>query len=145
MDSQSARDRADAMLAAWNRRDYDEVATLVAPDVVLVDHSRGRTSTGPDGYVNRLRGVLDASPDMRGESVSVLVEGSLLVHETSWRGRHTAPLRLTGYDTVAPTNEVMTMHLVTYMEFDEEGRAKVLRTYGDPGEVHIPAHAVGVG
>ena len=145
MDSQSARDRADAMLAAWNRRDYDEVAKLVAPDVVLVDHSRGRTSTGPVGYVNRFRRVLDAFPDMRGESVSVLVEGSLLVQETSWRGRHTAPLRLTGYDTVAPTNEVMTMHLVTYMEFDEEGRAKVLRTYGDPGEVHIPAHAVGVG
>ena len=145
MDSQSARDRADAMLAAWNRRDYDEVAKLVAPDVVLVDHSRGRTSTGPDSYVNRLRRVLDASPDMRGESVSVLVEGSLLVQETSWRGRHTAPLRLHGYDTVPPTNEVMTMHLVTYMEFDEEGRAKVLRTYGDAGQVPISAHAVGVG
>ena len=145
MDSQSARDRADAMLAAWNRRDYDEVATHVTPDVVLVDHSRGRTSTGPVGYVNRLRRVLDAFPDMRGESVSVLVEGSLLVQETSWRGRHTAPLKLPGYDTVAPTNEVMTMHLVTYMEFDEEGRAKVLRTYGDPGEVPLSAHPVGVG
>ena len=145
MDSQSARDRADAMLAAWNRRDYDEVAKLVAPDVVLVDHSRGRTSTGPDGYVNRLKRVLDASPDMRGESVSVLVEGNLLVQETSWRGRHTAPLRLPGYDAVAPTNEAMTMHLVTYMEFDEEGRPKVLRTYGDPGQVPIAAYAVGVG
>ena len=145
MDSQSARDRADAMLAAWNRRDYDEVATHVTPDVVLVDHSRGRTSTGPVGYVNRFRRVLDAFPDMRAESVSVLVEGSLLVQETSWRGRHTVPLKLPGYESVAPTNEVMNMHLVTYMEFDEGGKAKVLRTYGDPGEVPISAHSVGVG
>jgi predicted ester cyclase len=145
MDSQSARDRADAMLAAWNRRDYDEVARHLTPDVVLVDHSRGRTSTGPVGYVNRFRRVLDAFPDMRAESVSVLVEGSLLVQETTWRGRHTAPLRLPGYDSVAPTNAMMTMHVVTYMEFDEAGQAKVLRTYGDPGEVPLSAHPVGVG
>jgi predicted acetyltransferase len=49
------------------------------------------------------------------------------------------------YDRVAPTNELMTMHLVTYMEFDEEGQAKVLRTYGDPGEIPLSAHPVGVG
>jgi hypothetical protein len=145
MDSQSARDQADAILEAWNRRDYDEVVKHLTPDVVLVDHSRGRTSTGPDGYVNRFRRVLDAFPDMRGENVSVLVEGSLLVQETSWRGRHTVPLKLPGYESVAPTNEVMNMHLVTYMEFDEGGKAKVLRTYGDPGEVPISAHSVGVG
>lgn len=145
MDSQSARDRADAMLAAWNRRDYDAVAGHLTPDVVLVDHTRGRTSTGPVGYVNRFRRVLDAFPDMRGESVSVLAEGSLLVQETTWQGRHTAPLKLPGYENVAPTNEMMTMHLVTYMEFDEEGQAKVLRTYGHPGEVPLSAHPLGVG
>ena len=59
---------------------------------------------------------------MRGETISVLVEGNLLVHETTWRGRHTVPLTLPGYDNVAPTNERMTMHLVTYMELDDEGR-----------------------
>jgi hypothetical protein len=145
MDSKSARDRADAMLAAWNRRDYDAVAGQLTPDVELVDHTRGRISTGPAGYVNRFRRVLDACPDMRGESVSVLAEGGLLVQETTWRGRHTAPLEIPGYQNVAPTNEMMTMHLVTFMEFDEEGQAKTLRTYGDAGEVPLSAHPVGVG
>ena len=122
MDNQSARDRADALLAAWNRRDYAEVASHLTPDVVLVDHSRHRTSTGSSGYVDRFRRLLDAFPDMRGETTSMLVEGNLLVQETTWRGRHTVPLKLPGYDNVAPTNELMTMHLVTYLELTTEGR-----------------------
>ncbi len=145
MDNQSARDLANVILAAWNRRDYGEIASHLSPDVVLVDHSRGRTSTGPDGYVDRFRRLLDAFPDMQGETVSVLVEGNLLVQETTWRGRHTAHLVLSGYDNVAPTNEMMTRHFVTYMEFDDEGRLKGIRTYGDPAEVPLSAQPVGVG
>jgi hypothetical protein len=145
MDNQDARDRADALLAAWNRRDYGEVANHLTQGFELVDHSRHRTSTGPGGYVDRFRRLLDAFPDMRGETTSVLVEGNLLVQETTWRGRHTVPLKLPGYDHVAPTNELMTMHLVTYMEFDDGGQVKGVRMYGDLGEVPLSAHPVGVG
>ena len=145
MDNQSARDRADALLTAWNRRDYGEVASHLSPDVVLVDHTRHRTSTGSNGYIERFKRLLDACPDMQGETTSVLVEGNLLVQETIWRGRHTAPLKIPGYDNVAPTNEPMTMHLVTYMEFGDGGQVKGLRTYGDPGEVPLSGHPVGVG
>lgn len=145
MDDQGARDKADAILEAWNGRDYDQIASHLTPDVTLVDHSRARTSTGAAGYVDRFRRLLDAFPDMRGETVSVLVEGSLLVQETSWQGRHTAPLVLPGYDNVAPTNEVMTKHFVTYLEFDDGGQVKAMRMYGDPAEVPLSAQPVGVG
>jgi ketosteroid isomerase-like protein len=145
MDNQSAHDRADALLTAWNRRDYGEVASHLSPDVVLVDHTRHRTSTGSNGYMERFKRLLDACPDMQGESTSVLVEGNLLVQETIWRGRHTAPLKIPGYENVAPTNEPMTMHLVTYMEFDDGGQVKGLRTYGEPGEVPLSGRPVGVG
>lgn len=145
MDKQGTRERADLILAAWNRRDYAEIIRHLTPDVVLVDHTRGRTSTGPDGYVDRFRRLLDAFPDMQGESVSVLAEENLVVQETTWHGRHTAPLVLAGYDNIAPTNEPVDMHLVTYMEFNDDGHAKVLRTYGLPGEVPLAAHPVGVG
>jgi predicted ester cyclase len=145
MDNQSAHDRADALLTAWNRRDYGEVASHLSPDVVLVDHTRHRTSTGSNGYIERFKRLLDACPDMQGESTSVLVEGNLLVQETVWRGRHTAPLKIPGYENVAPTNEPMTMHLVTYMEFDGGGQVKGLRTYGEPGEVPLSGRPVGVG
>jgi hypothetical protein len=89
--------------------------------------------------------LLDAFPDMRGETNSVLAEGNLVVQETTWRGRHTAPLRIPGYDNVAPTNETKTIHLVTYMEFDDEGHIKSMRTYGDLWEVPLAARPVGVG
>ena len=145
MDNQDARDRADALLAAWNRRDYGEVASHLTQGFELVDHSRHRTSTGPGGYVDRFRRLLDAFPDMRGETASVLVEGNLLVQETTWRGQHTVPLKLPGYEHVAPTNELMIIHLVTYMEFDDGGQVKGVRMYGDLGEVPLSAHPVGVG
>jgi predicted ester cyclase len=144
MDNQSARDRANALLTAWNGRDYAEVTNQLKPDVVVVDHTRHRTSTGPDGYVDRYRRFLEAFPDMRGETTSMLAEGNLLVHETTWHGRHTASLKLPGHEPVAPTNELMTMHLVTYMEFDDRGQIKGMRVYSDLGDVPS-AHAVGVG
>ena len=96
MDNQRARDRADALLRAWNGRDYGEVADQLDPDVVVVDHTRHRTSTGPDGYVDRYRRFLEVLPDMRGETTSMLAEGNLLVHQTTWHGRHTASLELPG-------------------------------------------------
>ena len=48
------------------------------------------------------------------------------------------------FETLAPTNELMTMHLVTYMEFDDRGQIKGMRVYSDLGDVPS-AHAVGVG
>ena len=41
---------------------------------------------------------LEAFPDMRGETTSMLAEGNLLVHETTWHGRHTASLKLPGQE-----------------------------------------------
>ena len=146
MDNQSARDRADALLAAWNRRDYAEVASHLTPDVVLVDHTRHRTSTGPDADMSIASGACSTPSRTCGVRPS----------RCSWRetssyrrppggagtqSRSTLP----GYDNVAPTNELMTMHLVTYMEFDDGGQVKGVRTYGDPGEVPLSAHPVGVG
>ena len=76
MDSEVARSRAEGILAAWNRRDYDAVADNVSPHVVLVDHIRGRKADGPAGYVGRFRPTLDAFEDMQGETVSLIVEGN---------------------------------------------------------------------
>jgi hypothetical protein len=38
-----------------------------------------------------------------------------------------------------------TVHLVTYLEFDDEGEIRSMRTYGDFNDVPVRAHAVGVG
>ncbi len=37
MNSEIVRDRERALLAAWNRRDYDAIVENLSPRVVLVD------------------------------------------------------------------------------------------------------------
>lgn len=145
MDIRSARERADAILAAWNSRDYDKITGYLDTDVVLVDHTRGRTSEGPASYVDRFRRVLEACPDMKGQTVSAVADGNLLVQETEREGHHTVALDLPGGGTIPPTNQATSMHLVTIMEYEDNGRVKALRTYGNPRELVPAAHPVGVG
>ena len=145
MDSEVARRRAEGILAAWNRRDYGAVADNVSPHVVLVDHIRGRKADGPAGYIDRFQPTLDAFEDMQGETVSLIVQGNQVAHETIWRGRHTAPLKLHSGATIDPTNEQVTLHIATYMEVDEDGKPTAIRTYGTRDEIPLIAHATGVG
>jgi len=145
MDSEAARARAEAILAAWNRRDYDAVADSVSPDVVLVDHIRGRKAEGPAGYVDRFKPTLEAFEDMRGETVTLIAEGNQVAHETIWRGRHTAPLKLSSGGTIEPTDQQVTVHLAIHMEIDEDGKPTAIRTYGTTAEIPVVAHAAGSG
>ena len=145
MGSKAARARAEAILAAWNQRDYNAVADNVSPHVVLVDHIRGRKAEGPAGYVDRFKPTLEAFEDMQGETVTLIVEGNHVAHETIWRGRHTAPLKLSTGGTIEPTNERVTVHLVSHMEVDEDGKPTAIRTYGTRDEIPLTAHASGSG
>jgi hypothetical protein len=145
MDSEVARRRAEAILDAWNRRDYQAVADNVSPHVVLVDHIRGRKADGPAGYVDRFKPTLEAFENMQGETVSLMVEGNHVAHEITWRGRHTAPLRLSSGATIDPTNEQVTVHIATHMEVDEDGKPTAIRTYGTRDEIPLIAHATGAG
>lgn len=111
---------------------------------MLVDHIRGRRGEGPTSYVDRFKPTLDAFEDMRGETVSLVVEGNNVAHETVWRGRHTAPLKL-GSGTIDPTNEHVTVHLAIHMEVDDAGKPTVIRTYGTAAEIPAIAHATGSG
>ena len=144
MNSEIVRDRARALLAAWNRRDYDAIVENVSPGLVLVDHIRGRQSEGPDNYVARFRPILEAYPDMQGETVSMVVEGNNIVHETVWHGRQTAPLE-THHGTIPASNEQVTLYLSTNMEVNEDGKPTLIRAYGTSVPRTQVAHAVGAG
>ena len=145
MDSEAARARAEAILTAWNRRDYNAVANNVSPHVVLVDHIRGRKVEGPTGYVDRFKPTLEAFQDMQGETVTLIVEGNQVAHETVWRGRHTAPLKLSSGGTIEPTNQQVTVHLASHMEVDGDGTPTAIRMYGTTDDIPIIAHAAGSG
>lgn len=145
MDSEVARSRAESILAAWNRRDYDAVTDNVRPDVVLIDNIRNRKAEGAAGYVDRFQRTLEAFEDMQGETVSLTVEGNHVAHEIIFRGRHTAPLRLSSGATIDPTNERVIVHLASHMDVDEDGKPITIRTYGTRDEIPVIAHAVGSG
>jgi hypothetical protein len=145
MDSEVARRRAESLLAAWNRRDYDAVVDNVSPNVVLVDHIRGRKAEGPAGYVDRYKPTFEAFEDLQGETVSLIVEGNHVAHEVILRGRHTAPLKLSSGAILDPTNEQITMHIATHMDVDETGKPTTIRTYGTRDEIPVIAHAAGSG
>jgi hypothetical protein len=144
MDIRTVRERADEILAAWNSRDYGRLKEQLAQDVVLIDHTRGSIAEGPAAYVDRFRRVLEACPDMQGESLSVVSEGNLVVSETKWHGTHTVALELPSGGYIPPSNQTTTMHLVTYLELDDSGKAKLVRTYGNPRELAAP-QTIGVG
>ncbi|MGZ4617507.1 MAG: nuclear transport factor 2 family protein [Frankiaceae bacterium] len=145
MNSEAVRARAEAVLAAWNRRDYEAVADNVSPHVVLVDHIHGRKTDGANQLVDRFKQILDAFEDMQGETVSLIVEGNQVAHETVWRGQHTAPLKLSSGETIAPTGEQVTLYLATHAEVDDDGKPTTMRTYGTPTETPAVAHATGSG
>lgn len=135
MSSGDARARSEALLAAWNRRDYDEIGACVSTDVVLVDHIRGSMVQGTERYMDRFRPMMDAFPDMVGECTAVLVNGDLVAQETRWHGTHTNPLALPNGRVIEPTHQQVSVNIAIFLEFDDEGKAKMIRIYGNPTEV----------
>jgi predicted ester cyclase len=140
--------RVETLLAAWNRHDYNEVAKFLSPDVVLDDHIRRTTVAGPDGFTDRFKPMMDAFPNMVGETTSLFVEGNVAAAETVWRGTHTSPLVLSGTRVIEPTNQEVTVYIAVFLEFDEEGTVTAIRTYGNPAETMLritSAAAAGTG
>ena len=62
-----------------------------------------------------------------------------------WRGRHTAPLKLSSGGTIEPTNQQVTVHLASHMEVDGDGTPTAIRMYGTTDDIPIIAHAAGSG
>jgi len=145
MSSQDLRARVEALLAALNQRDYDEVAKNLSPAVVLVDHIRRTTVNGPDGFTGRFKPMMDAFPDMAGETTSLFVNGNVAAAETVWRGTHTNRLVLPSIHVIEPTNQQVNVYIAVFLEFDREGTATVIRTYGNPAETMLTVTATPAG
>ena len=137
MSSQDLRGRVEGFLVALNRREYGEVARFLSPDVVLVDHIRRTTVNGPDAFSDRFKPMLDAFPDMIGETTFLFVNGGVAAAETVWRGTHTRPLVLPSMHVVEPTNQHVDVYIAAFLEFDQEGGVTAIRTYGNPTETML--------
>jgi predicted ester cyclase len=145
MSSQDLRARVETLLGALNRRDYKEVAKLLSPDVVLVDHIRRTTVNGPEAFTDRFKPMMDAFPDMVGETTSLFANGNVAAAETLWRGTHTSPLVLPTMREIEPTNQQVNVYIAVFLEFDQKGNATAIRTYGNPTETMLTITATPAG
>ena len=91
----SAQDSAtitQTVYDAFNRRDFDQGAALVAEDFEWVNRPLGQTFRGPTGYRQFLQRRVTAFPDARIEITNRVAAGDWVATEFTLRGTHTGPL-----------------------------------------------------
>lgn len=114
---------------AFNKGDFDTIASFLAPDITAHWYSLPEPLKGRETIVKTLRGYLKAFPDMR-VTLSLLSKGDTVVTETSWSGTHRGPLEgPTG--VIPPTNRRVNMTEAEFFRFNTQGQVAEWRAYGD--------------
>src|SRR5256885_14776488 len=81
------------VLEAWNDRDFDQAAALMAENLEWMNVPTGETSHGPQGYLQFLKGWYEAFPDATNEIVNEIAAGEWEATEGIGRGTLTGPLK----------------------------------------------------
>lgn len=119
--------------AAWNERDFERGAALVADDGELLIVGTGERRTGPQGSIEYSRMWADAFPDGRVEITQTIAEGDHVVVLFRGRGTHTGTLRSAAGDIPA-TGKQVTLDLCDVYEI-RGGKVKTNWTYFDSGSL----------
>ncbi len=114
---------------AWNDRDFDRAARLMADDGEILVVGSGERFTGPDGAVQFSQMWADGFPDGRIEISETISEGDRIAVLYRGRGTHTGTLRNPAGEIPATGREV-TLDLCDVMEI-RDGKVKTIRTYFD--------------
>jgi ketosteroid isomerase-like protein len=77
-----------AFTQAFRDRDWDALAALLAPDLVVADHRRlgWETLRGPQAYVDALRSLVELAPDVRLRVEHAEMSEPGYLYFTSWQG-----------------------------------------------------------
>lgn len=118
---------------AWNERDFERGAALVADDGELLIVGTGERRTGPQGSIEYSRMWADAFPDGRVEIMRTIAEGDHVVVLFRGRGTHTGTLRSAAGDIPA-TGKQVTLDLCDVYEI-RGGKVKTNWTYFDSGSL----------
>jgi steroid delta-isomerase-like uncharacterized protein len=122
---------ARRLYEAFNERDFDAAADLVAPDAVITIVGTGDTYVGPDGLRRYNTMWADAFPDGAITVDRVLADGGYVIVEFTGRGTHTGTL-VTPAGSVPATGRSVTLQLCDVLEF-ADGRLRAQRNYFDGG------------
>lgn len=124
---------ATSLYEAWNRRDFDTVAKLTAPDAEVVIVGSGDTFRGPEGA--RQFGAMwaNAFPDGAVTVNRVIASGDNVVVEFTGRGTHTGDLA-TPMGVFPATGKSVTLQLCDVYEF-RDGQVRTQHAYLDTGSL----------
>lgn len=119
--------------AAWNDRDFDRAAKLMADDGEILIVGTGERFTGPAGAVKFSEMWADGFPDGRVEVMETIAEGDRVVVVYRGSGTHTGTLKnATG--EIPATGKEITLDLCDVVEI-KDGKVKSVRTYFDSGSL----------
>lgn len=118
---------------AWNERNFEEIADLVAPDGILTVVGSGETFVGPEGSLRYNAMWADAFPDGAITVDRLIASGDLVVVEYTGHGTHTGTL-VTSMGDLPATGRTVTMQLCDVTEF-EDGKIRSQRSYFDSGSL----------
>ena len=120
-----------AMLDALNRGDFDRFGDGVTDDIVYEEPGAGERFDGKPAYLERLRRVRRAFPDLTGTLETQTVSGDRLVLELTWRGTHTGPL-IGPLGEVPATGRSVVTRTAVVIDYGPDGRARAVRNYTSP-------------
>ena len=118
-----------SLFDAFNTRDLTRAASLVTPDLDLVDVAAGYTFHGSEGLLQWFGGFLTAGPDAKAEIVTTIVAGDWVATEHIGSFTHTGPL-LTPGGEIAPTGRRVELQIAEFYQM-KEGKISLLRAYYD--------------
>jgi steroid delta-isomerase-like uncharacterized protein len=119
--------------AAWNDRDFDRSAALMADDAEILIVGTGERYRGPAGAIEFDHMWADGFPDGRVEIMETIAEGDRVVVLYRGRGTQTGTLKSSAGEIPATGKEV-TLDLCDVYEI-RGGKVRSLHTYFDSGSL----------
>ena len=119
------------VLEAWNERDCDRAAALMAENLEWMNAPTGEISHGPQGYLQFLKAWYDAFPDATNEIVNEIAAGEWVIAEGIGRGTQTGLLKGPA-GQIAPTGRKIEVRFCLVVHV-HDGKIDRGRLYIDTG------------
>lgn len=124
---------ARSLYEAFNNRDFELGARMIAPEGTITLIGTGQTFTGPEGSRQFETMWATAFPDGMVTVERVVAQGDDVVVEYTGRGTHTGPLS-TPVGDIPATGRSVTLQFVDMLEF-ADGKLRSQRSYLDSGSL----------
>ena len=125
----SVVDIAKAQVVAYNQKDWNAVADVLAPGCVYDEVGTQRRIHGVDDIMTAWRGWATALPDSNASFDNVSVSGNTVTLEITWRGTQNGPLQTPG-GQLPPSGRKMEIRACQVVDV-ADGKVQAVRHYFD--------------